>query len=124
MMFSFLTNDKNDLYLNTTDSGGKAVSGSVLVTADGAEALRQEIVNRVRLQRGEYEYDLTRGVDYMGLLLTDTPLVRIWEGQVLDLVRNITEITGIKYWNYGLKDNNFMFRLTIDSDYGTIEIKG
>lgn len=124
MMFSFLTNDKNDLYLNTTDTGGLAVSGSVLVTASGAEALRQVIVNRVRLQRGEYEYDLTRGVDYMGLLLTDTPLVRIWEGQVLDLVRNISDITGIRYWNYGLKNNNFMFRLTVDSNYGIIEIKG
>lgn len=123
-MFSFLTNDKNDLYLNTTDTGGLAVSGSVLVTASGAEALRQVIVNRVRLQRGEYEYDLTRGVDYMGLLLTDTPLVRIWEGQVLDLVRNISDITGIRYWNYGLKNNNFMFRLTVDSNYGIIEIKG
>ena len=123
-MFSFLTNDKNDLYLNTTDTGGLAVSGSVLVTASGAEALRQELVNRVRLQRGEYEYDLTRGIDYMGLLLTDTPLVRIWEGQVLDLVRNISDITGIRYWNYGLKGNNFMFRLTVDSNYGIIEIKG
>lgn len=123
-MFSFLTNDKNDLYLSTTDSGEKAVSGSVLVSGTGSEALRQEIVNRVRLQRGEYQYNLTRGVDYMGLLLTDTPLVRIWEGQVLDLVRSIPQITGIKYWNYGLKGNNFMFRLTVDSDYGTIEIKG
>lgn len=123
-MFSFLTNDKNDFYLNTTDTGGLAVSGSVLVTGNGAEALRQEIVNRVRLQRGEYEYDLTRGVDYMGLLLTDTPLVRIWEGQVLDLIRTINDITGIRYWNYGLKGNNFMFRLTVDSNYGVIEIKG
>ena len=124
MMFSFLTNDKNDLYLSTTDSGGMAVSGSVLVSGTGSEALRQEIVNRVRLQRGEYQYDLTRGVDYMGLLLTDTPLVRIWEGQVLDLVRSVSQITNIKYWNYGLKGNNFMFRLTVDSNYGTIEIKG
>lgn len=123
-MFSFLTNDKNDLYLSTTNTGGMAVNGSVLVTGTNAEALRQELVNRVRLQRGEYEYDLTRGVDYMGLLLTDTPLVRIWEGQVLDLVRSMNKITGIKYWNYGLKGNNFMFRLSADSEYGTIEIKG
>lgn len=123
-MFSFLTNDNNDLYLSAVDSGGKAVNGSVLVSGNDAEALRQEIVNRVRLQRGEYEYDLSRGVDYMGLLLTDTPLVRIWEGQVLDLVRSISQITGIVYWNYGLKGNNFIFRLTVDSDYGVIEIKG
>lgn len=114
----------NDLYLNTVDSVGYAIQGSVLVTADGAEALRQVIVNRVRLQRGEYAYNLARGIDYMGLLLTDTPLVRIWEDQVLEMVTSITEVQGIKYWNYGLNGNNFEFRLTVDSEYGIIEIKG
>lgn len=123
-MYSFLTNNENDLYLNIVDTSGKAVSGSVLVTGQDSEALRQEIVNRVRLQRGEYNYNLTRGIDYMGLLLTDTPLVRIWEEQVLDLVRNIPGITGIKYWNYGLEGTNFKFRLSVDTEYGEIDIKG
>ena len=123
-MFSLLTNDKNDLYLDITDAVGKATSGSMLVTSDGANALRQVIVNRVRLQQGEYAYNLSRGIDYMGLLLSDTPLVRLWEKQVLDLIGEIDEIKGIKYWNYGLKDNNFMFCLTVESEYGTVEIKG
>lgn len=123
-MFSLLTNEKNDLYLNVTDSGGKAVSGSVLVTGSDLNALEQIIVNKVRLQKGEYSYDLSRGIDYMGLLLTDKPLVRLWEGQVLDLVRGIKEITGIRYWNYGIDGNNFVFRLSVNTDYGIIEIKG
>lgn len=123
-MFSLLTNEKNDLYLNITDSGGKAVSGSVLMTGSDNLALEQDIVNRVRLQKGEYSYDLTRGIDYMGLLLADKPLVRLWEGQVLDLVRSIPEITGIRYWNYGIEGNNFIFRLAVSTIYGVIEIKG
>lgn len=123
-MFSFLTDNNNDLYLDITNTVGKAVGGSVLMTSNGAEALRQIIVNRVRLQRGEYAYDLSRGVDYMGLLLTDTPLVRLWENQVLEIIDETPEITGIEYWNYGLNKNNFEFRLTVNSDYGTVEIKG
>lgn len=123
-MFSFVTNDNNDLYLDITDTGGLATAASVLQTGNDAEALRQVIVNRVRLQQGEYQYDLSRGIDYMGLLLTDKPQVRLWEGQVLDLVRTISEITGIIYWNYGLKGNNFIFRLSVDTVYGKIEIKG
>lgn len=123
-MFSLLTDDKNDLYLDIVDTTGKAVSNSVLVSDDSGDALRQIIVNRVRLQQGEYDYDLNRGIDYMGLLLTDTPNVRIWEKQVLDLVSSISEVKGITYWNYGLDGNNFIFRLTVNSEYGTIEIKG
>ncbi|MBQ2396434.1 MAG: hypothetical protein II304_05255, partial [Bacteroidales bacterium] len=67
-MFSFVTNDNNDLYLDITDTGGLATAASVLQTGNDAEALRQVIVNRVRLQQGEYQYDLSRGIDYMGLL--------------------------------------------------------
>lgn len=123
-MLSFLTDINNDLYLDATDSTGEAIASSVLVSAEGAEALRQVIVNRVRLQLGEYPYDTERGVDYMGLLLTDTPKVRLWEKQVLDIINSIPEVKTITYWNYGLEGNNFTFQLTVDSDYGTIEIKG
>ena len=123
-MFSFLTNEKNDLYLTVPVAEGKASKGSMLVRDSGAEALRQEIVNRVRLQRGEYDYNLMRGIDYTGLLLTDTPLVRIWEEQVLSLVREIDGVNSIVSWNYGLDENNFLFQLTVDTIYGTIEIKG
>lgn len=123
-MFSFLTDSNNDLYLDIVDSTGKAVSNSVLVTDNDANALRQIIINKVRLQQGEYAYDLTKGIDYMGLLLTDTPNVRIWEKQVLDLISGIEEIKDIIYWNYGLEGNNFIFKLAVNSDYGTIEIKG
>lgn len=123
-MFSLLTNEKNDLYLNVTDSGGKAVSGSILMVGSNSDALEQIIVNKVRLQKGEYSYDLTRGIDYMGLLLNDKPLVRLWEGQIIDLVRSIKEITGIRYWNYGVEGNNFIFRLSVNTIYGIIEIKG
>lgn len=123
-MYSFLTDDNNDLYLTLTDSSGKAVSGSELKIGSELESLRQIIVNKVRLQQGEYQYDLQRGIDYMGLILTDTPAVRIWESQVLDLIRSIPEITDIVYWNYGIEGNNFIFKLTVDTIYGRIEIKG
>lgn len=94
------------------------------MTDDRAEALRQVVVNRMRLQRGEYAYDLNRGIDYMGLLLSDTPNVRMWEKQVMDLVSSIQEVSGIEYWNYGLDGNNFIFRLSVNSEYGIVEIKG
>lgn len=123
-MFSFLTDDKNDLYLDVVDPVGDATANSKLVSAEGIEALRQIIVNRVRLQRGEYAYNLERGIDYLGLLLTDTPLIRIWENQVFDLLDEIEDIKAIEYWNYRLNGNNFEFRLSVDSDYGIVEIKG
>lgn len=123
-MLSILTDDNNDIYLDATDSTGDAIHGSMLKMENGAEALRQVIVNRLRLQLGEYQYNTARGVDYTGLLLTDTPLVRLWEKQVLDIVNSIPEIKTINKWNYGLDGNVFKFELTVDTEYGIIEIKG
>lgn len=123
-MLSFLTDDNNDLYLTLTDTGGNAVDGSELVMGSEVESLRQVIVNRVRLQRGEYQYDLLRGIDYANLILSDTPAVRIWEEQVLDLIKSIPDVKTILYWNYGIEGNDFIFRLTVDTTYGKIEIKG
>ena len=123
-MLSFLTDDNNDLYLTLTDTGGNAVDGSELVIGSEIESLRQIIVNKVRLQRGEYQYDLLRGIDYANLILSDTPAVRIWEEQVLDLVKSIPDVKTILYWNYGIEGTNFIFSLIVDTTYGKIEIKG
>lgn len=90
----------------------------------GAEALRQQVVNRVRLQRREYGYDTERGIDWSNLLLTDTPLMRIWEQQVMDIINSIPEVKKILEWNTGVNGNNFEFSVKLDTDYGIIEIKG
>ena len=38
------------------------------------------------------------------------------------VMSHVSQITGIIYWNYGLKENNFIFNLTVNSEYGKIEI--
>lgn len=114
-MIGFITDDNNDIML---DSIGN------IKTDTGAEAYRQHLINRVRLQQYEYPYDLTRGVNWLGYVLGHTVNLAVWQSQFLELVSKIDFVKSITDWKYNIKDRTLQFRLVVDTDYGQIELKG
>lgn len=114
-MFGFLTNDNNDFYL---DSRGD------MATSSGIGAYTQHLLNLLKVQKYEYPYDLSRGINYLGYLLTDKPNMQAWETEFLDTVNNVSFVKNIVDWGYNIDGNNFLFKLVVDTDLGRIEIKG
>lgn len=114
-MKSFSTDIKNDIYL---DSYGD------IAVVEGADAEAQVIKNVLRLQQYEYSYDLSRGVDYMGNVLTDSPNLVAWQSQVLDIVKNLSFVNQITKWTYRVENKNLEFELSVLTDSGEINIKG
>lgn len=114
-MIGIITDDNNDIVLDDV--------GNIRMES-GAEALRQQLVNRILLQTREYQYDTNRGVDYSNYIFTDTPMPKLWEAEVFEIIDSIPEILSVIEWQYGVNENNFEFYLVVDSIYGTIEIKG
>lgn len=114
-MYSIITDSNNDIML---DKVGE------IRTADGAEAYRQHLINRIRLQQYEYPYDLTRGINWLGYLLGHNINIAIWEKQLLDLVSGVPFVKSIDDWRYNINENNLEFRLVVDTDFGQIELKG
>lgn len=114
-MIGVITDDNNDIVLN--DIGN-------IKMESGAEALRQQLLNRFLLQKREYQYDTNRGVDYSNYIFTDTPMAKLWEAEVFEIIDSIPEILSVVEWQYGANEGNFEFYLVVDTIYGTIEIKG
>lgn len=114
-MIGFITDNNNDLML---DSVGN------LRMDDGVEAYRQHIINRVRLQQYEYQYDLTRGINWLGYLLGNSLNINIWQAQFLSLINSIDFVKSIIDWKYDINDRNLQFRLIVNTEYGNIEFKG
>ena len=114
-MKSFLTNIDNDIYL---DSYGN------FTTAEGIDAEAQVLRNILRLQQYEYSYDLSRGIDYLGNVLTDAPNLIAWETQVLNTVKHLDFVNQITRWVYDVNNHNLEFRLSVKTDAGEIEIRG
>lgn len=114
-MLSIITDDKNDLQLDSV--------GNIKMDT-GAEAYRQHLINRIRLQQYEYPYDLTRGINWMGYVLGHTINLNMWESQLLELVSNVSFVKTIVDWRYEVEETNLQFKLVVDTDYGEIELKG
>ena len=114
-MISFITDDNNDLMLDAIGN---------IKTDTGAEAYRQHLINRVRLQQYEYPYDLTRGINWLGYVLGNTVNLAVWQTQILDMVGSVSFVKSIVVWKYNIKDRTLQFKLVVDTDYGQIELKG
>ena len=114
-MIGFITDDNNDILL---DSVGN------LKMADGVEAYRQHIINRVRLQQYEYSYDMSRGINWLGYVFGNMRNLPAWQSQMLDLVKHIDFVKDVTDWKYNVDGNNLLFKLAVDTEYGQIEFKG
>lgn len=114
-MLSIITDENNDLQLD--------VVGNIKMDV-GAEAYRQHLINRIRLQQYEYPYDLTRGINWLGYVLGHNVNLAIWESQLLELVNGISFVNEIVDWRYEIDNTNLQFKLVVDTDYGEIELKG
>ena len=114
-MKSLLTNIDNDIYL---DSYGNFAIG------EGVYAEEQVIRNILRVQQYEYSYDLSRGIDYLGNVLTDSPNLMAWQTQMLNTVKNLSFVSQITKWEYNVNDKNLEFILAVKTDNGEIEIRG
>lgn len=114
-MLSIITDENNDLQLDAV--------GNIKMDV-GAEAYRQHLINRIRLQQYEYPYDLTRGINWLGYVLGHNVNLAIWESQLLELVNGISFVNEIVDWRYEIDNTNLQFKLVVDTDYGEIELKG
>lgn len=50
------------------DSHNNIIAGDSFLTLQGAEALRQDVRTRLSMFLGEYPFNTTQGIDYIGLL--------------------------------------------------------
>lgn len=114
-MIGFITDDNNDIMLDEVGN---------LKMANGVEAYRQHIINRIRLQQYEYPYELNRGINWLGLVFGESRNLPAWQGQVLEMVKQFDFVKEITDWKYNVDGNNLLFRLVVNTDNGEIELKG
>ena len=114
-MISIITDDNNDIQLDAV--------GNIKMDS-GAEAYRQHLINRIRLQQYEYPYDLTRGINWLGYVLGHDVNLAMWQTQLLELVNSVPFVKSIVDWRYEIEETNLQFKLVVDTDYGEIELKG
>ena len=106
---------------NTVISNGVATTTKVIGVQEDLEALRTQIDCNLQVIKGEVD-DETAGVDYFGIIFSNTPLAL----KVQEITRAIMRCDGVNTVKYekceiDRQHGSYSFYFTIESAYGELD---
>jgi hypothetical protein len=73
----------------------------------------------MKTQLGEYQYNQTKGIDYLGNVFTGTPNFQRFEVQARTQLEAVEGVVRVESLNYRLSVNTLIYNTTISTIYGT-----
>ena len=100
------------------------VTGIDLVLVDGAEQVRQQLLIKLKLWRGEWFLDTEFGTPYLqqilGKQLTMSGAIVALRKSILE-VRGVTQIMGFDY-QFDRASRTIKVQFTVNTPYGIVEV--
>ena len=100
---------------------------SGLDVKDGLESLRQRVIEHLKLFRGEYYLDTSRGIPYFDEVFT-RPVQPGMVSAVISsgILEKSPEVTGIKdiRLTFDTPSRSVIFEVTVDTVYGPMDLEG
>ena len=106
---------------NTVVVDGGEETTNVIAVEEGLEALRTQIDCNLQVIKGEVE-DQTAGVDYFGIIFSNTPLAMKVQ-EITRVIMRCEDVNNVKYNKCDIDrvHHSMTFHFTIESVYGEIE---
>lgn len=106
---------------NTVVVDGTEETTNVIAVEEGLEALRTQIDCNLQVIKGEVE-DETAGVDYFGVIFSNTPLAMKVQ-EITRVIMRCEDVNNVKYNKCDIDrvHHSMTFYFTIESVYGEIE---
>lgn len=106
---------------NTVRTDNATTTSKVIAIQEGLEALRTQIDCNLQVIKGEVE-DETAGVDYFGIIFSNTPLAMKVQ-EITRVIMRCEDVNTVKYQRCEIDrvHNSMTFYFTIESVYGELE---
>lgn len=106
---------------NSVHEGNATYTSKVIAVREGLEALRTQIDCNLQVIKGEVE-DETAGVDYFGIIFSNTPLAMKVQ-EITRVIMRCEDVNTVKYNKCDIDrvHHNMTFYFTIESVYGELE---
>lgn len=106
---------------NTVRTDNATTTSKVIAVQEGLEALRTQIDCNLQVIKGEVE-DETAGVDYFGIIFSNTPLAMKVQ-EITRVIMRCEDVNTVKYQRCEIDraHNTMTFYFTIESVYGELE---
>lgn len=118
-----VTDNGNEIVVeeNTVRTDNTTITSKVIAIQEGLEALRTQIDCNLQVIKGEVE-DETAGVDYFGIIFSNTPLAMKVQ-EITRVIMRCEDVNTVKYQRCEIDraHNSMTFYFTIESVYGELE---
>lgn len=106
---------------NSVHEGNATYTSKVIAVREGLEALRTQIDCNLQVIKGEVE-DETAGVDYFGIIFSNTPLAMKVQ-EITRVIMRCEDVNTVKYNKCEIDrvHHSMTFYFTIESVYGEID---
>lgn len=106
---------------NSVHEGNATYTSKVIAVREGLEALRTQIDCNLQVIKGEVE-DETAGVDYFGIIFSNTPLAMKVQ-EITRVIMRCEDVNTVKYNKCDIDriSHSMTFYFTIESVYGELE---
>lgn len=85
----------------------------------GVDAAQQIMMDAVRTQLGEHQYDLTTGIDYTGNVFTGNQNFQLFEAQFRTLILDFDFVESVQSFSYNIDSDGILTYTTeILTSYG------
>ena len=108
-------NQNNDIYIDT--------SGNIAIKND-IEALADISKNKVLTTLGEPEYNQLEGIPYFDTIFCDNPKIDLFQAAIIQTLKDTENVSDVNNFNYTQNKGVFSYSVTINSDFGDVQLNG
>lgn len=97
--------------------------GNISVLSD-LDALMNALKCVVRVNMGELQYNLKKGVPYFQTIFSEKSLIYLWESYLREAILGVKGVVGIEYieFDYSPVDDILSYKAGINTKYGALEL--
>lgn len=110
--------------LNTDDNNDLFLEGRNISIATDIRAVAKVCEQVVQTQRGELQFDITRGIPWFETVFASPRYLKLWASNMTDAFNSVTNVTGVTSFKYQVSDRTVKYVAQINSIYGKAAING
>ena len=98
--------------------------GENIVLFDKSEAIQTVARSAVLTQRGELQYNVNKGIPYIGTIFSDSNLIPLWRSYMEEAISAISEVREVQYFeiDFNRAQSSLSYRCGFTTDYGKAEL--
>lgn len=108
-------NSNNDIYLDGNNN---------IAMKKDINAIADIVLNKVRTNLGELQFNIDLGIPYFTTIFTSTPNFDLWQKFVEDSALSLNNVTEIVDFNKTIQNNTLTYSMTINTNLGVITVNG